>query len=264
MLGYESWSYGDAFADVYDDWYADVSDVAATTEVLGRCAVAAGVDRPVLELGIGSGRLAVPLAERGLTVWGIDASTAMLERLAARPGGGRVRAVVGDMADPVGALGSVADAPPAFGLVACAFNTLFLLTSEEAQQRCLHGVAELLDHDGTFVVEAIVPALGAGAGVERVVEPRTIEVDRVVLTVSHHDPRRQLVTGQHIELRESGTRLRPWVLRYLHPAQLDALAEAAGLVLASRWAGWDRSPFDADSTAHVSMYRRRSRVRADT
>ncbi len=71
------------------------------------------------------------------------------------------------------------------------------------------------------------------------------------------------MTGQHIELRESGTRLRPWVLRYLHPAQLDALAVAAGLTLESRWAGWDRHPFDTASTAHVSVYRRAGSVRAE-
>jgi len=260
MRGYEAWSYGDAFADVYDDWYADVSDVAATTAVLAELALAAG--GPVLELGVGSGRLAVPLADRGLTVWGLDASTAMLERLRARPGGDRVRAVVGDMADPVAALAATPGAPSAFGLVACTFNTLFLLTSEEAQQACLRAAAGLLGPGGAVVVEAIVPAEGL-AGVEQVLEPKTIEVDRVVLTVSRHDPARQRVTGQHIELRESGTRLRPWVLRYLRPAQLDALAATAGLGLESRWAGWDRCPFDTTSTAHVSVYRQAAPVRAD-
>lgn len=260
MRGYEAWSYGDAFADVYDDWYADVSDVVATTTVLAELALAAG--GPVLELGVGSGRLAVPLANRGLTVWGLDASTAMLERLRARPGGDQVRAVVGDMADPAAALSAAPGAPSAFGLVACTFNTLFLLTSENAQQACLRAAAGLLAPGGAVVVEAIVPAEGL-TGVERVLEPRTIEVDRVVLTVSHHDPARQQVTGQHIELRETGTRLRPWVLRYLYPAQLDALAAAAGLTLESRWASWDRRPFDAASTAHVSVYRRAGPVRAD-
>jgi SAM-dependent methyltransferase len=246
--GYTARTYGDAFADVYDDWYADLGDTSA--------AVATIVDLagggPVLELGVGSGRLAVPVAAAGVDVWGLDASPAMLDRLAARPGGERVRAVLGDMADPAAAL----DGAPPFAVVLCAFNTLFLLAGAGEQERCLRACGPLLADGGVVVLECFVPGEPPDS-VERVLETRTVAVDHVVLTATEHDPATQVVRGQHLELRESGTRLRPWVLRYATPAQLDAMAEAAGLQLAHRWRGWDRHPLADDDAMHVSAYVRR-------
>src|SRR5262245_2054649 len=137
MEGYGPSTYGDRFADVYDEWYPDVSDAAATVARVaalaggGGPAGVSGVSGgagPVLELGAGSGRLAVPLADLGLDVWALDASAAMLDRLAAKPGGDRVHAVVGDMAD----LDLGPEAPAAFAVVLCAFNTLFNLTDVAA------------------------------------------------------------------------------------------------------------------------------------
>lgn len=247
MEGYDARTYGDAFADVYDEWYADVGDPEVAVEALA--SLAAG--GPVLELGVGSGRLAVPLAERGIEVWGLDASPAMLARLAERPGSAAVRAVAADMADPVAAL-AAAGAPP-FAAIVAAFNTFFLLAAEGEQARCLTGCAALLAPDGAVVLECFVPA-DAPASVERAIEPRTVAVDHVVLTVSTHDPATQVVRGQHVELRETGTRLRPWMLRYATPAQLDDLAAGAGLRRRERWAGWDGRPFDDASTMHVSVY----------
>lgn len=247
--GYEASTYGDRFADVYDDWYGDVTDVATCTARL-----AALVDElgggPVLELGIGSGRLALPLAERGLDVHGIDASPAMLERLRAKPGAGAIHLTEGDMA----ALDLVD--PPPFALVFVAFNTFFNLGSGEAQSRCLSRVAELLAPEGLFVLEAFVPADEDDASTDGAVAPRRITADEVVLTVSQHDRADQTITGQHIHVTEAGIRLRPWHLRYAAPHQLDAMAEAAGLQLAWRHAGWDGSPFSLDAGVHVSAYRR--------
>jgi len=245
--GYTPRTYGDAFADVYDDWYADAGDPAAAVATLA--ALAGG--GAVLELGVGSGRLAAPLAGTGCEVWGVDASPAMLERLAARPGGAAVRAVAGDMADPGAALAGTGHPP--FAVVAAAFNTFFLLTTEAAQAACLRSAASLLAPGGRVALECFVPA-EPPASVERVLEPRTVALDHVVLTVSTHDPVAQRVVGQHLELRESGTRLRPWVVRYATPDQLDELAAAAGLRLAERWGGWDRSPFDDAAPMHVSLY----------
>ncbi len=248
MEGYDPSTYGDRFAEVYDDWYADVTDVDACTARLAAL-VAEGGGGPVLELGVGSGRLAVPLAQRGLEVHGIDASTAMTERLRAKPGGDRIRVTVGDMAEL-----ALADPPP-FALVFVAFNTFFNLASEAAQRQCLERVAALLHPAGAFVLEAFVPHDDIGPGAEASVVPRHLSADEVVLTVSQVDHVAQTITGQHVHLRESGIRLRPWHLRYATPAQLDALAADAGLELAERRADWSGEPFTEASGVHVSTYR---------
>jgi SAM-dependent methyltransferase len=245
--GYGPQTYGDAFADVYDDWYADAGDPAAAVATLADLAGGG----PVLELGVGSGRLAVPLAATGTPVWGLDASDAMLALLAERDGARLVRVCRGDMASPAAAL-SGAGAPP-FAVVAAAFNTFFLLASAAAQQQCLAEVATLLAPGGVVALECFVPG-DPPEGVEQVLEPRRVAVDHVVLTVTTHDPGSQVVRGQHVELRESGTRLRPWLLRYATPAQLDEMAATAGLARRERWSSWDRQPFDEASAMHVSVY----------
>ena len=246
MEGYDASTYGDRFADVYDDWYGDITDVEACTDrLVGLVAEAGG--GPVLELGIGSGRLALPLAERGVEVHGIDASEAMLDRLRAKPGGAGLRLTHGDMADL-----ELVDAPP-FAVVFVAFNTFFNLGSGAEQQGCLDRAASLLAPDGQLVVEAFVPPEG-GPATQGAVIPRHIGADEVVLSISHHDRGAQTITGQHVHLTEQGTRLRPWHLRYATPAQLDSMAAAAGLTLRWRHAGWSGEPFDAEASVHVSGY----------
>ncbi|MFL6206543.1 MAG: class I SAM-dependent DNA methyltransferase [Acidimicrobiales bacterium] len=246
MEGYDAATYGERFADVYDDWYGDVTDVAACTERLATLAAGG----PVLELGVGSGRLAVPLAALGVEVHGIDASEAMLAQLRAKPGGDEVRLTHGDMADL-----ALADPPP-FAVVFAAFNTLFNLGTPDAQQRCIDRVAALLAPDGLFVVEAFVPADPGTAGPSGSVTPRRITADEVVLAVSHHDERQQTISGQHVHLTAGGIRMRPWHLRYARPAELDAMAAVAGLTLAWRHADWSETPFGAEAGVHVSAYRR--------
>jgi SAM-dependent methyltransferase len=261
--GYRPSTYGDRFADVYDDWYHDVSDVDATVE---RVAALAGAGGRVLELGAGSGRLAVPLAAAGLDVWAVDASAAMLERLRAKPGGEAVHALVDDMAE-LGAPELTAPGPggtgggPRFAVVLCAFNTLFNLTDTAAQARCLRRAAALLAPGGRMLVEAFVPPpedegdAGHGAGgVSSAVEPRHIGLDEVVLTVSRLDPVARTVVGQHVQITEAGIRLRPWVLHYSSPEELDDLAATAGLRLVERHAGWRGEPFSSASATHVSCY----------
>jgi SAM-dependent methyltransferase len=247
MQGYDASSYGDAFADIYDDWYAGISDVDLTVVELLDLAGSG----PVLELGVGTGRLAVPLAEAGLaigvTVVGIDASEAMLARLAWRDPGQLVTAIHGDMRC------DLPDGP--FGLVFAAYNTLFNLTDEDAQARCFADVARRLRPGGRFVIEAFVPDDPPRRGDS--VTVRSISADRVVLSISVEDPDNQLAAGQYVELSEtSGVRLRPWSIRYSTPAQLDEYARAAGLTLEQRWESFGRTPFDEDSARHVSVYRR--------
>jgi SAM-dependent methyltransferase len=266
---YRPSTYGDRFADVYDDWYADVSDVDATVARVVELVDLVGASEParVLELGIGSGRLAIPLAQQGLEVWGVDASTAMLDRLRAKPGSEAIQVVSGDIArlvelDP---LDPTQPGTPRFDVVLCAFNTLFNLTAESDQRRCVAHAAQVLAPDGFLVIEAFIPPLPVGAiegedveqppTPEAVVEPRQIGLDEVILTVSRHDPTDQTVTGQHIQLREDGVRLHPWRIRYASTTEIDRWAEAAGLELAERHAGWGREPFDDSASVHVSVYR---------
>jgi SAM-dependent methyltransferase len=238
-------TYGDAFADIYDAWYSDVSDVDATVAAV----VALAGDGPgrVLELGVGTGRLALPLARAGLDVTGLDASSLMLARLADNDVHGQVAAVAGDMAGPL-------PSGP-FDVVLAAYNTFFNLTSEGGQRRCLQAVADVLADGGSLLVEAFVPAMG-GESV-RHVEPRLLGPDEVVLDASISDAAEQTVRGQQIHIEASGRiTLRPWAIRYLSTDQLDAMAGAAGLRLVERWADWDRSPMTGDAPSHVSRYGR--------
>ena len=140
-------------------------------------------------------------------------------------------------------------------MVLCAFNTLFNLTDVAAQRRCLARVADLLAPDGRLIVEAFVPPPGGeGDAAVGAVEPRHIGLDEVVLTVSRLDPATHTITGQHVQITEAGVRLRPWVLRYLSPEDLDALAAEVGLDLVERHAGWREQEFTPASEAHVSVY----------
>jgi SAM-dependent methyltransferase len=248
MEGYEANTYGDRFADVYDAWYGDITDVAACIERLADIVAEAG-GGPVLELGIGSGRLALPLAARGIEVHGVDASEAMVTALGAKPGAEAVTVTVGDMAQ------LALEGSPPFAVVLVAFNTFFNLPTEAAQRSCLAAVARLLSPNGRFVLEAYVPDMVDGAAIDGVVSPRHLSVDEVVLSVSQRDRDAQTVTGQHVHITEAGIRLRPWHLRYATPEQLDAMARDAGLELASRESGWEHQPFTDSSGVHVSTYR---------
>jgi len=239
--GYGAESYGDTFADVYDEWYADVSEVDTTVDRI--TALAAG--GRTLELGVGTGRIALPLAARGVPVSGIDASARMVERLRAKAGADRVDVTVGDMA---------VDLPAGpFAVVFVAYNTLFNLLHKDAQARCIVLVASRLSRHGAFVVEGFVPDEPRPAGTR--IDVRSLADDQVVLNVSRHEPDAQRVDGQFVELTESGVRLRPWAIRYSSPAELDEMALSAGLELEHRWADWSETPFTRDSPYHVSVYR---------
>ena len=243
MDGYSSSTYGDAFADVYDDWYKDITDVDATVDLLA--GLAAELDPlPVLELGVGTGRIAVPLARRGLRVVGLDASEAMLAKLAENDPSTSVTRCVGDMVDDL-------PAGP-FALVFAAFNTFFNLLSDARQRECMAAVVERLAPGGAFVVEAFVPEPQAGSSVV----VRSMTVDSVVLSISTHDEDAQTAQGQYISFSESGgVRMRPWAIRYATVDQLDAMAAASGFRVADRWEDAERAPFTAESARHVTVYR---------
>jgi SAM-dependent methyltransferase len=245
VRGYDHRSYGDGFADVYDEWYADVTDVGATVT---RMVELAGAGGRVLELGVGTGRLAVPMADAGLSVVGIDSSEAMLAKLSERDPGGLVDAVLGDITTdlPVGP----------FDVVLVAYNTIFNLLGEQDQPRLFQHVAERLAPDGAFVVEAFVPDSDAAAPSSEVTV-RSMTVDHVVLSVSVNRRDQQLAEGQFVQFsQDGGVRLRPWSIRWATPEQLDAMATAAGLRLDTRFGEMGGMPFTDDSAQHVSIYRR--------
>jgi SAM-dependent methyltransferase len=189
----------------------------------------------ILELGVGTGRLALPMAGAGLDVVGIDASDEMLDALRAKDGANNVHSVLGDMA--------ALPFAPTFSLVLVAFNTLFNLVGHDRIEACFVDVERVLLPDGMFVVEAFVPSPTGRGGRRRRVRSRNRD-DAVVLTAAtrtHHD---HLITGSHIEIGPAGIRLRPWKLCYATPAELDAFAGKAGLELATRHGGWHDEPFD--------------------
>lgn len=249
MQGYDNSSYGEAFADVYDDWYASISDVESTVAALAWMA-SDTAPSPVVELGVGTGRLAFPLAAAvpEIDLFGIDSSPSMLANAAAKQPPANVHLVEDDM---VGGLATVAGTDP-FGLVFVAFNTFFNLGSAEAQQACFAAVALRLAPHGRFVIEAFVPDEPARRGDH--IEVKTLQTDRVVLSITRYDGQ-QHVEGQFVEFSESGgVRLRPWSIRYLTPDELDAMATAAGLVLDDRWETFAGEQFTDDSPRHVSVY----------
>ncbi|MFG1915564.1 class I SAM-dependent methyltransferase [Micromonospora sp. NPDC048898] len=201
---------------------------------------------PVLELAIGTGRVALPLAERGLDVHGVEASEEMVAQMRAKPGGDRIPVVVADMAD-VPVTGE-------FRLAYLVFNTLFNLVDAGRQADCFRNVARVLSPGGAFVIETFVP------------DPRTFDADEQVqvwgvtedsatIRLHRYDRPAQSFIRQTITFDADGVHLKPFAMRYAWPHQIDEMAQQAGLRLTERYADWHRRPFTADSTSHISVYR---------
>lgn len=247
--GYDASTYGERWAANYDRWTV-TSGIAATT-----AAAVAGLTQllddighpsgPALELGVGTGRVALPLADRGVAIHGIDSSPAMVERLRAKPGGQDIPVTVGDFADVA------VDAT--FPLVFAVFNTFFALRDQAAQVRCFAAVAEHLTPGGVFVLETFVPDPARFADGQRVAVG-DLDVDSAALEVSLHDPVRQQVRSHHLHVSAEEVRVMPVVIRYAWPSELDLMAQLAGLRLRHRWAGWSRAPFTAASRVQIAVY----------
>jgi SAM-dependent methyltransferase len=236
-------TYGDRVAGVYDEWFALPTDTERAVEFLAEIAGPG----PALELGIGTGRIALPLAERGVEVHGIDSSEAMVDRLREKPGGDRIQVSIGDFAD----VGDLVEG--AFSLVFVVFNTFFAVLTQEDQVRCFQGVARHLADGGAFLMQAFVPDLSRFDRGQRV-DAMDVGTDIVHLEASRLDLANQRVQAQHIVLEEGRTRMFPVTLRYAYPSELDLMARLAGLRLRDRWGGWDRSPFDSSSQGHISVW----------
>jgi SAM-dependent methyltransferase len=238
MMEEEKATYGEQCAEVYDEWFGAFEEGAVE-----RMAEWAGGGR-ALELGIGTGLVALPLAARGVEVEGVDSSEAMVARLRAKPGGERLRVSMGNFAD-VAVEGE-------FSLIFVIYNTLFALQTQEEQARCFRNVAEHLAEGGVFVVETFVPRpVHAGVGEVRA---GAVTTARAGLKVSRHDPVGQKLRSQHVVFTDGGVRLYPVEVRYVWPAELDLMAPLAGLTLRERWGGWGREEFTAASQKHVSVY----------
>ena len=241
---YDAATYGDRMAEVYDGWFAVPSD---TEDVVRFLSDLAGPG-PVLELGIGTGRTALPLAQIGYEVHGIDASEAMVKKLRSKVGGEDIPVTIGDFAE--------LDIEEEFSLVYVVFNTFFALLSQEEQVRCFENVARRLrDEGGAFVMEVFVPDMTRWDRNQRV-DARHVGNDIVVLDAAKHDPVEQRVASNHLVFSEAGVKMYPVRLRYAWPSELNLMARLAGLRLRERWGGWRREPFTGSSTRHVSVYER--------
>ena len=243
MKGYEPvMSFGEEVARTCRDVQRgnEVSAVAVLEQLAG--------SGPALELAIGTGRIALPLAARGLRVDGIDISPAMVDQLRAQPGGDQLSVTIGDFADvPV---------TGAYSLIFVVWNTFFNLLSQEEQVRCFENVAAHLTDEGSFVIEAYVPTFLYQLRNHQYVDAEAIEVDEVRLDLLRHDAATQMLEESHVTLSPAGIRLNPVVQRYAWPCELDLMARIAGLRLKERWGGWERERFHSSSRAHVSVYGR--------
>jgi hypothetical protein len=237
--------FGEDVAEQYDS-----DDGMFAADLVGRTvdflAQQAG-GRPALEFAVGTGRIALPLAARGVTVHGMDLSEAMLRRLQAKPGADRVSTVIGDFAQ--------ARVPGRFGLVYLVYNTIMNVTTQDDQVACFRNAAAHLDEGGRFVVEVMVPDLQRLPPGETVhpfaVTPTHLGFDEYDLGTQRMWSHHYRIDGQQVERMSVP-------FRYVWPAELDLMARIAGLTLVERWADWDRSPFTSESRSHVSVWQRQS------
>lgn len=228
-----------------DRWAGRYHDLSQGPDPTAAVDFLAGLARPgarILELAIGGGRVAVPLARRGFAVEGIEASQAVVDRFRTLPGGD-LPVVTADLADvPV---------TGPFALVYVVWNSLFNLTSQQRQVDTFRNVARVLEPGGAFVCECYVPD---PAAYDRQFRTDEVTEDTAGFTLTVHDRNAQVIRMQHVTVDGAGVRLLPVAHRYCWPAELDLMARLAGLDRRERWAGWDRTPFGRASGSHVSVY----------
>jgi SAM-dependent methyltransferase len=226
----------------YDESSADMFDAAVVDPAVDFLATAAGSGR-ALELGIGTGRIALPLAERGVQVHGIELSKAMAARLRAKPGGEDIGVTIGDF--------STATAEGTFALAYVVFNTIGNLTTQEAQVACFRNVAAHLDPGGCFVIEIGVPELRRLPPGETM---RVFDASPTHWGVDEYDVANQGLVSHHFALVDGRFELDSMPFRFVWPAELDLMAELAGMRLRERWSGWKREPFTSENDKHVSVW----------
>lgn len=243
--GYDATTYGDSFAEVYDQWYADLDDADFLESVVSSLPPQSV---RVLELGVGTGRLVAqwlslrPTASD--TIIGIDSSAAMLQIAQEKNFPASVSFIRGDFSE------QLPNGP--FDVVFIGYNTLFNVPDEAALHSCIRNIAHALTSTGSLYIDAVIPNSTEASTHESM---QTMATGEEVLATSHHDPLSQRITGTFTHPGpEHGAHIRSWAVRYFTPPQLDAIAEQSGLALFSRYADGRQTAFTSDSHRHISRY----------
>ena len=226
----------------YDEDAASLFDPAIVKATADFLADLAGEGR-ALEFGIGTGRIALPLSERGIDVSGIELSKAMVAKLREKPGAERIDVTIGDFTT------TVVEGP--FSLVYLMFNTIENLTTQEAQVECFRNAAAHLEPGGRFVVEVGVPDL------RRLPPGETFRVfsgQEDYWGIDEYDVVKQGLVSHHVWIADGSVKRFSAPFRYVWPSELDLMAKLAGMRLRDRWGGWEREPFTSDSDGHVSVW----------
>ncbi len=239
--------YGERIAAIYDDLYENAFDTAGAVAFLAERSrgFEGRGEGDVLELAVGTGRIALPLAQRGVRVEGIDISDAMVAKLRAKAGGTEIPVTIGNFVD--------VDVAGRFDLIYLVFNTIFALTTQDDQLKLFRNVVDHLEDTGLFVVEAFVPDLNRFDRHQNS-EVNAVGVDHVQLSFSRHDPVTQTVTSQQVLLSQGDMKMVPVHLRYVWPSEMDLMARLAGMELRERYGSWQLDHFTSESKSHVSVY----------
>ena len=240
----EDGHFGEPVADRYDETSNAMFDPAVVEPAVDFLAGLAEGGR-ALELGVGTGRIALPLAARGVPVHGIDLSRAMVRRLRAKPGGEGIEVTVGDFA--------TTRVEGSFRLAYIVWNTIMNLTTQAEQVACFRNAAAHLEPGGRFVVEVGVPDLRRLPYGERFV---IFDASETHWGVDEYDVANQGLISHHFEISPDGVEKSSGPFRYVWPAELDLMAQLAGMELRERWAGWGREAFESDSRQHVSVWQK--------
>jgi SAM-dependent methyltransferase len=234
--------FGERVAARYDETSTDMFEEAEVEPVVDFLAELA-TDGPALELGIGTGRIALPLSRRGIRVHGIDLSEAMVARLQAKPGAEQIGVTIGDFATTT--------VEGRFSVAYLVFNTIMNLTTQDEQVACFQNVASHLEPGGCFVVEVSIPDLQRLPPGETV-RPFTVSATR--LGFDEYDVAAQGLISHHYWIDDGRLETVSMPFRYVWPAELDLMARLAGMSLRGRWTDWKRQPFTSDSRQHVSVW----------
>jgi SAM-dependent methyltransferase len=237
--------FGERVAERYDESSAEMFERETLDATVDFLAGLAGRGA-ALELGIGTGRIALPLTQRGVRVHGIDLSSAMVARLRAKAGAEDIEVTLGDFA--------TTRVDGTFSIAYLVFNTIMNLTTQDEQVACFQNVAAHLEPGGCFVIEVMLPEL------QRLAPGETFRPFRVTATrlgFDEYDVVSQGLISHHYSVSDGELEVNPVPFRYVWPSELDLMARLAGMTLRERWSGWKREPFTSDSTKHVSVWEKR-------